>query len=195
MVYCYRGQLSCSNLYAQTHIEPRSYLYGAFERHHLQQTPYSKHHESSCFRRKYFQSKQLKNLFILFTSSAVFIEESFCVLPFTYLFLNFTPLHTHYNMCNNSTFLKLCFIYISIPNFLLFSHFLFFSSFCYLTLTSKEGKLLTQPHFISWSHSRNSNDTTVTSLQLSVDLKLASPKMLQVTRLCLFCKNTQMSNS
>ena len=112
MVYCYRGQLSCSNLYAQTHIEPRSYLYGAFERHHLQQTPYSKHHESSCFRRKYFQSKQLKNLFILFTSSAVFIEESFCVLPFTYLFINFTLFSYYYKW---SIFLLSFYMFLLFP--------------------------------------------------------------------------------
>ena len=49
-----------------------------------------------CFREKSEksqQSKWLKNWFSSLASSAVF-TEIFCVLPFTYLLINFIPLHT-----------------------------------------------------------------------------------------------------
>ena len=49
-----------------------------------------------CFCEKSWQSKRLKNWFSSLTSPALFTEVIFCVLPFTYLLINFIPLHTHF---------------------------------------------------------------------------------------------------
>ena len=47
-----------------------------------------------CFHEKSWQSKRLKNRFSWLASSAVFTENIFCVLPFTYLLINFIPVYT-----------------------------------------------------------------------------------------------------
>ena len=47
-----------------------------------------------CFCEKSWWSKRLKNWFNSLTLRAVFTEMIFCVLPFTYLLINFIPLHT-----------------------------------------------------------------------------------------------------
>ena len=78
-----------------------------------------------CFCEKSWQSKRLKNWFSSLTSPALFTKAIFCVLPFTYLLINFIPLHT-----------LLILLYVKL---LLFKYFLYcsfclrissFSSFC-----------------------------------------------------------------